>query len=274
MAFPDDDNDAGGTRIPVRIEPTEAASGDAGEAPRPDSASREAQADDDAIELSVEGLDEPPLPDPSDEIRIPRSRFVLMGQEKLRLEERIKALQGEAYQAKAAANAADEKLNEEKQQALRSQAELQNYRRRIDREREEAMRYVHQDLLMDILPVLDNFHRALMAPRTPETSSDFDKGVELIYRQLTDTLARHDLQSFDAVGKPFDPNVHEAVTRVETTAVPADHVTREMRKGYRYKDRMLRPALVEVSLAPAVSDVAKDAAADDGNRESAVAPEE
>ena len=117
----------------------------------------------------------------------------------------------------------------------------------MEREREEAARYANGDLLRDLLPVLDNFERAMRTTPRPDALEEFHKGIALIYKQLQDVLANYELRSMDVVGLAFDPNVHEAVTRAPHESAPADEVIAEHQKGYYYKDRLLRPALVGVS---------------------------
>ncbi len=145
------------------------------------------------------------------------------------------------------------KLLEEKQalydQLLRRQADFENYRKRTEREQREFRQYTEAALVESLLPVLDAFERALAAPGS-ENAEEYRKGVELIYKQLFDILARAGLKPVEAVGKPFDPHYHHAVERVETTEHPDHEVLGEMQRGYLLKDRLLRPALVRVAVHP------------------------
>ncbi len=140
--------------------------------------------------------------------------------------------------------------------AQRKQAEFENYRKRIERERIETVKYAAFDLVRDILPVLDNLERALEAAKqsaTSETESRLREGVAIICKQFGDTLMKLGLAEVDAKNEPFDPHVHEAVTRVESDEHPEGTVVDVLQKGYFFKDRLLRPSMVSVSL-PASGD--------------------
>ena len=135
----------------------------------------------------------------------------------------------------------------------RSQAEFDNARKRSAREQAEFRDFAAADVLRGLLPVLDSFERALKAQSPLKQSlngapeNEFRSGVELIYRQLQDALLKAGAQPIKAVGEPFDPKVHEAIEMVDTTEVPDHHVLDELQRGYRYKDRLLRPAMVRVA---------------------------
>lgn len=140
-----------------------------------------------------------------------------------------------------------EKLKAERDALLdrlaRSQAEFDNARKRAAREQAEFRDFAAADVLRGLLPVLDSFERALKAG----DGSEFRSGVELIYRQLQDALVKAGAQPIKAVGEPFDPKVHEAIEMVDTAEVPDHHVLDELQRGYKYKDRLLRPAMVRVA---------------------------
>src|SRR5262245_47768560 len=131
---------------------------------------------------------------------------------------------------------------------LRTLAEFENFRRRIGREREDWRRQAQEDLLREILPVLDNFDRALAAPPHAEADRAFRTGVELIHRNFLAALERVGVRPFTAVGQLFDPTRHEAVARVERSDVEDHTVVSETLRGYLYQDRVLRPAQVGVSV--------------------------
>jgi molecular chaperone GrpE len=133
---------------------------------------------------------------------------------------------------------------------VRRQADFENYRKRIERERKEESRRAQSRLIEDLLPVLDGYERALSAHADP-AYEEYRKGLELIYKQLWDTLARHGLERIDADGKPFDPNVHMAIDRVETHDHPDGTVIEVLQQGYRIHDRVLRPSAVRVAVHPA-----------------------
>ena len=132
---------------------------------------------------------------------------------------------------------------------LRARAELDNAKKRAQRDREEYVRYANESLLREILPVLDNFDRALQAARDAEAPG-LVAGVELIHRELLKVLEKFGVTSYTAVGQPFDPEKHEAVMRVETTDAPEMTVVEETLRGYLLNGRILRPAAVTVAVRP------------------------
>ena len=134
--------------------------------------------------------------------------------------------------------------------AQRKQAEFENYRRRIERERAETLKYAAADVIKEILPVLDNLDRAMEAAKSApsEGQGQLREGVEIICKQFRDTLNKLGLTEVDAEDVPFDPHVHEAVGREETDEHPEGTVVRVLQKGYLFKDRLLRPSMVSVSL--------------------------
>jgi len=131
---------------------------------------------------------------------------------------------------------------------LRTLADFENYRKRSDREKADFFKYALGGLIKDLLPVLDNFDRAL---EHAEEGDDFHKGVLLIYKQLWDVLQRHGVKPIDQSGVHFDPNIHEAVVTEEDPSVPAHTVNAILQKGYFLHDRLLRPALVKVAVGGA-----------------------
>ncbi|MGB6198903.1 MAG: nucleotide exchange factor GrpE, partial [Candidatus Acidiferrales bacterium] len=133
---------------------------------------------------------------------------------------------------------------------VRRQADFENYRKRIERERAEEGRRAQSRLIEDLLPVLDGFERALSAHDDP-AYEEYRKGLEIIYKQLWDTLARHGLERIEAAGKPFDPHVHQAIDRVETHEHPDGTVVDVLQQGYRIHERVLRPSAVRVAVHPA-----------------------
>ncbi len=137
---------------------------------------------------------------------------------------------------------------------VRAVAELDNYRKRAARERSEAIQYANETLLAKLLPLLDNFEMALNAASEPAASVESIKtGVAMISGQLRQALGEAGLEELDAAGQPFDPNVHEAVSQLESSDVPEGHVLHQIRKGYRLRGRLLRPASVVVAKAPAAA---------------------
>ncbi len=127
---------------------------------------------------------------------------------------------------------------------LRRQAEVENFRRRADRERSEFLQYAGMEIARDILPILDDFERALKAPGS---DVNYRKGIELIYQRLMDSLKKIGLEPIDAPGKVFDPNLHQAVERVQTTDVEDQTILEEYQRGYNFKGKLLRPSMVRVA---------------------------
>jgi molecular chaperone GrpE len=131
---------------------------------------------------------------------------------------------------------------------LRKLAEFDNFRKRVEREREEHRLAGVEEMVRELLPVLDNFERALQ--HAEDDSGAFQQGVEMIAKQLWDTLERRGVQEVNPVGQPFDPELHEAVQRVEDSEHPPGTVAWVMLKGYTMGDRLVRPAMVGVAVEP------------------------
>ena len=142
-----------------------------------------------------------------------------------------------------------EKLKAERDALLdrlaRLQAEFDNARKRAARDQQEFREFAAADVIKTILPILDSFERALKT--ASGESGDFRNGIELIYRQFQDALQKIGVQAIPAVGQVFDPRVHEAIEMVDTTEVADHHVLDELQRGYKYKERLLRPAMVRVA---------------------------
>ena len=134
---------------------------------------------------------------------------------------------------------------------LRRQAEFENYRKRVERERAELYQRGRDDVLLQFLPVVDNFERALSSLETSEGDAEaLRHGVELIHKQFKDALAKFGLEEVEAVGQTFDPHVHEAVTTEATDKHKENTVIQEFQRGYKIGDRLLRPAKVKVASSP------------------------
>ena len=157
----------------------------------------------------------------------------------------------EMFQAtmKLAAQAA-----ELKDRLLRSQAEWDNSRKRIMREKEDAVRYAAEGLLEKLLPVLDNFEMGMQAAKTAGDAKAIAQGLEMVLAQFHQVLRDAGVEGVDAVGHPFDPHRHEALGHQESDEHPEGHVMMQMRKGYKLKDRLLRPASVFVAKTPGKKD--------------------
>ena len=134
--------------------------------------------------------------------------------------------------------------------ALRSQADFENYKKRAAREKEDAVKYANSSLLQRLVSILDNFEMGLAAAKTESERSPIYSGMVLVQKQLNDLLEENGLQAIEAEDKKFDPNLHEAIAH-EPSETPEGTVIRQARRGYRFKDRLLRPARVVVSSGPA-----------------------
>ena len=129
----------------------------------------------------------------------------------------------------------------------RAQAEFENARRRAAKEQQDFRDFAGVDVIKSLLPIVDNFERALQSKSEP---ADFRSGIELIYKQLQDALTKLGVQPIVSKGTPFDPHVHEAIEMVETPDAADHEVLEEWQRGYKYKDRLLRPAMVKVARNP------------------------
>ena len=130
---------------------------------------------------------------------------------------------------------------------LRAQAEFQNFRKRIERERGELFEYASMEAVRALLPVLDDFERSL---KVESADKEYVKGMELIYQRFFDGLKKLGLEPISSAGEPFNPHIHHAVDMVETEDAPPDTVLEEFQRGYNFKGRMLRPAMVKVAVQP------------------------
>ena len=146
----------------------------------------------------------------------------------------------------------------------RKQAEFENYRKRIERERADMTKFAAAEISKEVLPVLDNLERATDAAShktAAENEKPLREGIEIIFKQFRDILEKQGLAEVEAVGQAFDPHVHEAVSRVETDEYPEGTVVEVFQKGYIFKDRLIRPAMVSVARA-----LDEEAAGDDDER--------
>ena len=177
-----------------------------------------------AAEDAAEGSEE----EPADEAA---------SQEDTAAQEEIEALKSQVEKLTA-------DLQEKKDRLLRLQADFDNFRRRSAKEREEISSVVTQNFCKDMLPLLDNFERA-MAAETKDVEA-FQKGVEMIFTQFQEVLKKNGLEHIEAIGQKFDPNFHQAVMRVEDPDKEDDTVAQELQKGYMVKGRVIRPSMVQV----------------------------
>lgn len=151
------------------------------------------------------------------------------------------------------------KENEEMQDKLvRLMADFDNYRKRASKEKSDVIQFGNEGLLKDILPVIDNIERLLTYSYREGSWKSFQEGIELLLSEINKTLAKYGVEPIEALGKPFDPNIHQAMQRSETDEVDANTVVEVYQKGYLYRDRLLRPSLVVVSVPPKGEEEAKE----------------
>ena len=145
------------------------------------------------------------------------------------------------------------KADENWDRLLRTTADFENFKKRAAREKQDAIKFANENLLQKLIPVLDNFDMALAATQSvqPDAAQSLQAGVNMIHQQLKGVLTEAGLEEVDATGKAFDPNLHEAISQTETSETAEGHVVQQLRKGYKLRDRLLRPASVTVAKAPA-----------------------
>lgn len=141
----------------------------------------------------------------------------------------------------------EKKLEEYENRFLRLQADFDNFRRRTRLDAEASEKYRAQKLIVDILPALDNFERALNIEKENEQISSLLQGMQMVYRSLLEALAKEGLEAIEAVGKEFDPHLHQAVMQGEDNNFGSNVVIEEFQKGYLLKDRVIRPSMVKVN---------------------------
>lgn len=146
------------------------------------------------------------------------------------------------------------KADEHWDRLLRTTADFDNFKKRAAREKQDAIKFANESVFQKLIPVLDNFDMALAAAQTTakdEAVQSLQTGVNMIYQQLKTALTDAGLEELEAAGRPFDPNLHEAVSQKETDEVPEGQVVQQLRKGYKFRERLLRPATVVVAKHPA-----------------------
>jgi len=144
------------------------------------------------------------------------------------------------------------KADEHWDRLLRTTADFDNFKKRAAREKQDAIKYANESLLQKLIPILDNFEMAQSATQAAQTDAaqSLQTGVNMIYQQLKNALSEAGLEELDAASKTFDPNFHEAVSQQETNDLPEGQVVQQLRKGYKFRDRLLRPASVVVAKKP------------------------
>jgi len=138
-----------------------------------------------------------------------------------------------------------EEKSELQDRLLRRQAEFDNFRRRVDREKGDIVEYANTETVRSILPIVDDFERAL---KVESTGKEYVRGMELIYQRLTDTLKKLGLEPIETTGQKFDPHVHHAVEMVETADQEDHTILEEYQRGYNFRGKLLRPAMVKVAV--------------------------
>lgn len=136
---------------------------------------------------------------------------------------------------------------EHQNRMMRAMADMENLRRRVRKEQEDLAKYASQKLVEELLPVLDNFERALAADKESMTVDSLLTGVNMVYRQMVQAFDKEGLTAIEAKGKPFDPHIHQAVMQTQDPEFESGVVVAELQKGYMFKDRVVRPSMVQVN---------------------------
>jgi molecular chaperone GrpE len=152
--------------------------------------------------------------------------------------------------AEARVRELEAQVRAERDTALRSAADLDNARKRAQRDLQEGVRFANERLLKDFLPVVDNLERALTHGNSTRDWASLEQGLQMTQKQFEDTLARYGAKPLTALGQPFDPNLHEAMGTVDSSDKPPNTVVAEVLRGWTLHDRLVRPALVSVARAP------------------------
>ncbi len=174
----------------------------------------------------------------------------LFGEINLHLDEEREEKEKEIAELKKKLEEKEKEIKEHHDRLLRLAADFENYKKRAAREKEDWTKFANEDLLRVILPFIDNLERAIDHAQKVADTGVLIEGVRLTIQQILQTLNRFGLSSFQSVGKPFDPAVHEAMLVVETDKHEPNQVVEEFQKGYLLHDRLLRPATVSVSKPP------------------------
>jgi molecular chaperone GrpE len=159
----------------------------------------------------------------------------------------VSELQAQLDASQAAGREMMERLKSEHEKLLRATADLENFKKRASKEKEEVQKFGNERLLKDFLPIADNIDRALEHARTSSDLEGLRKGIEMTRKLFEDTLGKHGVKGFACKGQPFDPHFHEAMQQVESAELPPNHVVSEVVRGYTLNERLVRPALVVVS---------------------------
>jgi molecular chaperone GrpE len=165
--------------------------------------------------------------------------------EKSAAADQVDQLRTERDGAKAERDGARAERDEIRDLLLRRQAEFENFRKRTEKERSDYLQYAAMDMVRDLLPILDDFERAL---KIEGAAPEYARGIEMIYNRMYETLKKMGLEPIASDGKTFDPNLHQAVERVETKDSPDGTILSEFQRGYLFKGKLLRPTMVKVAV--------------------------
>lgn len=175
-------------------------------------------------------------------------------------EQAVEAAENQAEPKEQVPLTPEEEIEKWKEIAARSQADLENFRKRMARDKTEAIQYANTSLLMSLFPVIDNFEMGLKAAQNDDESSIIYQGMAMVFKQINDFLTENKVEAIESdTGTAFDPNLHEALKQEHSDTVPEGQILYTMRRGYRLKDRLLRAANVVVSNGPETAEPAADA---------------
>ncbi len=166
------------------------------------------------------------------------------------LQEVFDVAESEADDLAGKLNAAQEETRKNQELYLRAMAEMDNLRKRTQREKEEIVKFSNESILREILPVIDNLERAIEHAAIQEDGAGLLEGVQMTLAQFSSVMQKFGVESVSALGKLFDPAHHQAMGQLETVEVPANHVAKELQRGYLLNNRLLRPAMVMIAKAP------------------------
>lgn len=174
-----------------------------------------------------------------------------MTDEEKKKDEELELVPQELPPEKTEAELLKEQLEEQKNKLLRALADFDNYKKRVALEQEQFVRFANETLITELLPILDGFGRAMEAAEKVNAGEEMVKGLALIKRQLADVLKKHGVEEIEALNKPYDANVHEAILQKEHDG-PEGVIIEEMQKGYTLHGRVIRPSMVIVSKKKAI----------------------
>jgi len=164
-----------------------------------------------------------------------------------KLKKELSSLKGKVEELKREAETSDKEAEEYLDHLKRLKAEFENYKKRMIKERQQIINWAVEDLIKEFLPVLDDLERAIKCAQVSRDFSSLVQGIKMVYDHFKQLLKKKGLEEISAEGEEFDPHLHEAIMRIESDKHPDNVVVEEMRKGYKFKDRVLRPAMVKVN---------------------------